>query len=133
MRRAIVLVPLALLAAACGARSNTPFTAQASVGCLKGKHFTGVTTDPGKVGFIAGFAANGGIRATAPGGNVVTIAFTEDADHTGQTQKAFRLHAPPSLRPHMSDVLRTSRNAVIVWTTAPSTDVEQTVEGCLAS
>ena len=133
MRRAIVLVPLALLVAACGARSNTPFTAQASIGCLKEQHFTGATTSPGKVGFIAGFAANGGIHATAPSGNTVTIAFTEDADHVEQTEKAFRLHAPPALRPHMSDVLRVSRNAVIVWTTAPSTEDEQTVEGCLAS
>jgi len=133
MRRAIVLVPLALLAAACGARSNTPFTAQASIGCLKEKHFTGATMNPGKVGFIAGFAANGGITATAPSRNAVTIAFTDDADHVEQTEKAFRLHAPPALRPHMSDVLRVSRNAVIVWTTAPSTEDEQTVEGCLAS
>ena len=71
----VLVITLALVAAGCGARSSAPYTAAGTVACLKSKGFTGVTTDPVKVGFIAGFADNGGILAKAPGGNVVTIAF----------------------------------------------------------
>ncbi len=133
MRRLVPFALVAALAAGCGARSNTPYTANASVGCLKKKQFTHVSTNPAKVGFIAGFAANGGIIATSPAGNVVTIAFTDSADSVASTESAFKLHAPRALRPHIADVMRTQRNAVIVWTTTPSGDEESTVEDCLAS
>ena len=133
MRRLVPLLLVAALAAGCGARSSTPFTATATVACLKQKHFTHVSTNPAKVGFIAGFAANGGLVATSPDANVVTIAFTDSADTVASTENAFKLHAPRALRPHIGDVMRTQRNAVIVWTTTPSGDDESTVEGCLAS
>jgi hypothetical protein len=133
VQRLVPLLLFAVLAAGCGARSSTPFTASASVGCLKTKQFTHVSTNPAKVGFIAGFAANGGIIATSPAANVVTIAFTDSADSVASTEQAFRRHAPASLRPHMSDVMRVNRNAVIVWTTTPSGGDESTVEGCLKS
>jgi hypothetical protein len=133
VRRLVPFALVAALAAGCGARSNTPYTANASVGCLKKKQFTHVSTNPAKVGFIAGFAANGGIIATSPAGNVVTIAFTDSADSVASTENAFTLHAPKALRPHIGDVMRTQRNAVIVWTTTPSGDEESTVEDCLAS
>ena len=133
MRRPALLVLLAAIAAGCGARSSAPFTARASAPCLTKHDFRGVTTNPAKVGFIAGFAANGGVKATSPSGNQVTIAFTENSDSVASTESAFRLHAPPTLRPHISDVMRIDRNAVIVWTTTPSGDDEHAVEGCLAS
>ena len=126
------LALLALLAAGCGARSNTPFTAKGTLACLKAKQFTGVTTDPAQVGFIAGFADNGGIRATSPHGNVVTVAFTADTSTVPSTERAFKLHAPKGLRSHIGDVMRTNRNVVIVWTTSPSSDDEAKLEGCLA-
>jgi hypothetical protein len=127
-----VLAVLALLAAGCGARSNTPYTAKGTLGCLKAKKFTDVTTDPTQVGFVASFADNGGIRATSPHGNVVTIAFTADETTVPSTENAFKLHAPKSLRSHIGDVMRSVRNVVIVWTTSPASDDEQKVEGCLA-
>jgi hypothetical protein len=127
------LLLFAVLAAGCGARSSTPFTASATVPCLKKKEFTHVSTSPAKVGFIAGFAANGGLVATSPAGNSVTIAFTDSSDAVQSTENAFKLHAPAALRPHIGDVMRVQRNAVIVWTTTPSGDDESTVEGCLAS
>jgi hypothetical protein len=133
MRRAALLVPVALLAAACGARSNNPFTARATTGCLKHNDFTQVTTNPGRVGFIAGFAANGGIKATSPKGNSVTVAFAGDETAVPATEEAFRLHAPLTLRAHLADVMRSSRNAVIVWTTTPDSQDERTLEHCLAS
>ena len=133
MRRLVPFVVVAVLTAGCGARSSTPFTAQGTVACLKKKQFTHVSTNPAKVGFIAGFAANGGLVATSQAGNAVTIAFTDSPDSVTSTENAFKLHAPPALRPHIGDVMRTNRNAVIVWTTTPSGDDESTVEGCLAS
>jgi hypothetical protein len=133
VRRLALLALLAAIAAGCGARSNTPFTATATAPCLRKHDFKGVTTNPAKVGFIAGFAANGGVKARSSSGNQVTIAFTENSDSVSSTESAFRLHAPPALRPHINDVMRLSRNAVIVWTTTPSGDDEKAVEGCLAS
>ena len=134
MRIAVPLCAVvALLAAGCGARSSTPFTAKATVGCLKAKHFRGATTSPSKLPFIAQFAANGGIEATSPNGNRVTLAFTDDETTVPSTENAFKLHAPKSLRAHITDVMRSNRNVVIVWTTTPSSDDESTLEGCLAS
>jgi hypothetical protein len=133
VRRLAPFLVLAALAAGCGARTSRPFTASGSVACLRKNAFTHVSTSPAKVGFIAGFAANGGIVATAPSGNVVTIAFTDGPDAVASTQRAFRLHAPPALRPHIGDVMRVQRNAVIVWTTTPSDADESPVDGCLAS
>ena len=130
-RAAIAIVILALLAAGCGARSAKPFTATATIGCLKDKDFT-VSTNPAQVGFIAAFAENGGIRATSQSGSVVTIAFTKDETTVQDTAKAFRTHASAALRPHFDDVLRTNRNVVMVWTTTPSSDDDQKVQGCLA-
>jgi hypothetical protein len=125
------MVLLALLAAGCGARSSKPFTAKGTIGCLKAKGFT-VTTDPIEVGFIAAFADNGGARATSQTGNVVTIAFTKDETTVDDTVKAFKAHASAALRPHFNDVLRTNRNAVMVWTTTPTSDDDTKVQGCLA-
>jgi hypothetical protein len=125
------LVLLALLAAGCGARSNKPFTAAGTIGCLKSHDFTRVSGSPAKVGFIAGFAENGGLIATSPSNNTVTIAFTTDANEVTSTEDAFRKAAPARLRPHMGDVMRSSRNAVLVWTLTPTSDDEGAVEGCL--
>jgi hypothetical protein len=127
----VLVVAAALVAAGCGVRNSKPFTAQGTVGCLKGHGFTGVTTNPGAVGFIAGFADNGGIRGRSASGNVLTIAFTADADSTGPTEDAFRSHAPKSLRPHMSDIMETNRNAVLVWTTTPDPGELDAATRCL--
>jgi hypothetical protein len=130
-RAAIPILVVALFAAGCGARSNKLFTAKGTIACLKTKGFI-VTTDPAQVGFIAAFAEHGGAKATTPTGNVVTIAFTKDETTVKDTANAFKAHASKQLRPHFSDVLRTNRNVVMVWTTTPASDDDQKVEGCLA-
>jgi hypothetical protein len=126
-----IALAVALLAAGCGVRTTKPFTAKGTVGCLRSNGFTRVTTNPAQVGFIAGFADNGGIKATSAMGNVLTIAFTADADSTASTEQAFRSHAPKSLRPHMSDILQTNRNAVLVWTTTPDPGELDAATRCL--
>jgi hypothetical protein len=125
---ALVLV---LVLAACGSGSTKPYTAAGTKACLVQKGFTGVTTDPSKVGFIAGFADNGGLRAASPLGNILTIAFTGGTDTVAPTEEAFRSHAPKSLRPHMSDIMTANRNAVLVWTTTPDPGELDTAERCL--
>jgi hypothetical protein len=119
------------LLAGCGVRTTKPFTANGTVGCLKTHGFTGVTTDPLKVGFIAAFADKGGLTAVSALGNRLTIAFTADADSTGPTEQTFRARAPKRLRPHMSDIMQTNRNAVLVWTTTPDPAELDTVNRCL--
>ena len=133
LRRAALLATVAALAAGCGVRNSNPFTAAASAACLRSHGFTEVTTNPGKVGFVAGFSANGGLVATSPSGNRLTIAFDGSPDETASTEQAFRQHAPKSLRPHLADIMSVSRNAVLVWTTAPSSDELDTVNRCLRS
>ena len=129
----VLVVTLALVAAGCGARSSAPYTAAGTVACLKSKGFTGVTTDPVKVGFIAGFADNGGILAKAPGGNVVTIAFAGDTAGAADTESAFKAHATPFYRRHMGDIMESQRNAVLVWQTSPTQAQIDDALGCLGS
>lgn len=112
-------------------RSSKPFNAGPSAACLRSHGFTSVTTNPIAVGFIAGFADRGGVRGRSPNGNVLTIAFANDADSTSSTEDAFRAHAPKSLRPHISDIMSTNRNAVLVWTTTPTSDDLDTATRCL--
>jgi hypothetical protein len=129
----VLLAGLVLVAAGCGARSSTPYTATGTVKCLKSKGFTGVTTNPVKVGFIAGFADNGGILATAPGGNVVTIAFAGNGAGAADTERAFKAHATPFYKRHMGDIMESQRNAVLVWQTSPSQQQIADALGCLGS
>jgi len=135
-RRLWALLPLAAalaaLAAGCGNGSQAVYTAKGSVTCLTAKGFTHATTDPLKVGFIAGVAENGGIQAVAPGGNTLTIAFAQSADDAAATEKVFRSKASPFYKRHMADIMESQRNAVLVWTTAPSQVLLSTALGCLA-
>ena len=73
----LAVLLLVLVLAACGSTSSKPYTAAATKACLVNQGFTGVTTDAGKVGFIAAFAANGGLQGRSKTGNVLTIAFTD--------------------------------------------------------
>ena len=126
-----IALAVALLAAGCGVRTSKPFNPAGTAGCLKSGGFTGVTTDPAKVGFIAAFADRGGLTAVSPLGNRLTIAFAADANSTGPTEQDFRARAPKKLRPHMSDIMQTNRNAVLVWTTTPDPGELDTVNRCL--
>jgi hypothetical protein len=129
---AVCLVVLAV-AAGCGAASSRPYTAAGTVGCLKGKGFTKVTTNPRKIDFIAAFAEHGGIRAHAADGNVLTIAFAADEAAAPSTAAAFKNQASPFYKKRIADILESERNAVLVWQTAPTQEQIDTVKGCLGS
>jgi hypothetical protein len=135
-RRVLVVfasAALATLVAGCGAPKPKPFTAQGTVACMTNKGFTHVTTDPVKVGFIAGFADNGGLRATTRDGNVLTIAFAADESAVDSTKQAFRNHAPAKLRPRLADIMEAQGNAVLVWTVSPTAKQLADAESCLHS
>jgi len=135
VRRFPLLAALLFVAvlAGCGSASTKPYTAAATKACLTQKGFAGVSTADSKVGFIASFAANGGLVGKSSSGNVVTIAFTAGPSDVVGTEKAFRRAAPASLRPHMTDIMEAQGNAVIVWTVSPSSQELSDAEGCLAS
>jgi hypothetical protein len=116
---ALALASLSPLAAAGCGGSTKPFTATGTAPCLRTKGFTKVTTDPVKVGFIAGFAQNGGLKAASASGNVVTMAFAADAASAPSTEEAFRRHATSIYRRHLHDVMSSHGNAVLVWTVTP--------------
>ena len=125
---------VAVLAAGCGGGSGqSQYTATGTEKCIREKGFTHVTTNPHKVGFIAGVAPNGGIKAVAPSGNVLTIAFAQNAADAASTKQAFRDNASAFYKRHMADIMESQRNAVLVWTTSPSQDLLSTVLGCLAA
>jgi hypothetical protein len=136
LRSASIAASLGLvcvLVAGCGAQSNKPFSAKGSAACFTKKGFTKVTTDPIAVGFIAGFADNGGLRATTSDGNQLTIAFTRDEAAVASTEAAYRAHAPAKLRPRMNDIMESAGNAVLVWTTSPSPQQLDDAKSCLHS
>jgi hypothetical protein len=118
--------------AGCGSGSTKPYTAAGTKACLTQKGFTGVSTADSKVGFIASFAANGGLVGKSSSGNVVTIAFTAGPNDVAGTEKAFRRAAPASLRPHITDIMEAKGNAVLVWTVSPTTQELSDAQGCLA-
>jgi len=127
----LLVLGVVLLASACGSGSQKPFTAEGTAPCLRQKGFEDVTTAPSKVGFIAGFAPNGGLRAKTKDANVVTIAFTgSDADVAG-TRKAFTREAAPQYKHHMQDIMESQGNAVLVWTVTPSQQQLDDALGCL--
>jgi len=133
-RRVAFLLALALcslLAAGCGARSSKPYTAAGTQACLTKKGFTQVTTNPAKIGLIAAFADNGGLRATTKDRNILTIAFTADANAVDSTKQAFTSHAPAKLRPRINDIMESQGNAVLVWTVSPTAQQLADAEGCL--
>ncbi len=128
MRRVVALVAAALLVAGCSSEPSV-YKAEPTAKCLRGKGFR-VTTDPDKIGVVAAAAPNGGLRAFEPG-NTLTAAFGESSDDALGIQRAFRRFAPRRLRPHIDDVLRIQKNAVLLWTVTPPTEEMDTVFGCL--
>ena len=128
MRRVPVLVVVALLLAGCSSEPSV-YKAEPTAKCLRGKGYR-VTTDSAEIGVVAAAAPNGGLRAFEPG-NALTIAFGESSDDALGIQRAFRRFAPPRLRPHIDDVMRIQKNAVLLWTVTPPAEEMDTVFGCL--
>ncbi|HET7566548.1 MAG TPA: hypothetical protein VFJ91_01035 [Gaiellaceae bacterium] len=114
-----------------GGSSSDAYTASGTAPCLKQQGFTGVTTAADKVGFIAGFADHGGLKATSSDGNTVVIAFTKDESSVAGTKRAFTRQAGKPYRNHMRDIMQSQGNAVLVWATSPGQQTLDLALGCL--
>ena len=130
MRLALAIsITAALFLAGCSSGEPSAFKAGPTATCLKGNGYR-VTTDDTKVGVIAGNAPHGGLLANEPG-NALTIAFGENSDDAIQIAAAFKEFAPKKLQPHINDVMRTQKNAVLLWTVTPPQDELNKVFACL--
>jgi hypothetical protein len=129
MTRVSILLVLGLLAAGCSSGEPSAYKAEPTAKCLRNHGFD-VTTDDSKVGVIAANAPNGGLRMNESG-NALTAAFAQNSDDAIQIAAAFKRFAPPKLRPHILDVMRTEKNAVLLWTVTPPQAEMDKVFGCL--
>lgn len=129
MRYPVCLLALvAVLAAGCETEPSV-YTAEPSAKCLR-KDGYDVTTAPAKLGIVERTAGNGGLIAVHPG-NAIRVAFGESSDEAPGIAQGYRRFAPRKLKPHISDVLRIQKNAVLLWTVTPSQQEEQNVFACL--
>jgi hypothetical protein len=130
MRRSVwALLLLAACAAGCNTEPST-YKAAPTAKCLRTKLHYQVTTDPVELGIVERNAPNGGLLAHYPG-NAIRVAFAESSDAATGVENGFRRFAPPKLRPHISDVMRTNKNAVLLWTVTPSQETIDGVYDCL--
>lgn len=123
-----ILALLALLAAGCESEPSV-YKAEPTAKCLRGDGYR-VTTDPAKLGVVEKNADNGGLIAFEPG-NAVRIAFARNSDDALGVQNGFRRFVSKRVRPHINDVMRTQKNAVLLWTVTPPIDELNKVYGCL--
>ena len=131
MRQAACLplvVLAALLAAGCDTEPAT-FKAAPTAECLR-DHEYAVTTAPAQLGIVERTAPNGGLIASRPG-NAFRVAFAENSDAVRGLEHAYTVFAPKRIRPHITDVLRTQKNAVFRWTVTPTQEEIDEVFGCL--
>jgi hypothetical protein len=129
MTRLSILLVIGLLSAGCSSGEPSAYKAEPTANCLRGHGFE-VTTDDSKVGVIAANAPNGGLRMNEPG-NALTAAFAQNSDDAIQIAAAFKRFAPKKLRPHILDVMRTEKNAVLLWTVTPPQEEMNKVFACL--
>lgn len=123
MGRALALVALVALVAACGA--TTPvYNAKGTTPCLRK---LGYRVQPA-TDLVAGTADRGGLVGRLPTGLTVTMAFGADARDAARLARAYRRIAPKRLRP----LIQPQRNVVLVWTTAPTFEQAQDVKRCVA-
>ncbi len=127
--RAAAPLALVLVAAACGASEPSVYKPTGTADCLRGDDYR-VTTDVSKVGVVAASASLGALRAFEPG-NTLTISFGSGPVEAAAIVRGYRRFAPKRLKRHLDDVLRTEKNAVLLWTITPSAEKLDAVLGCL--
>jgi hypothetical protein len=129
VRRLAPLALAVLLVSGCG-RSNKPFTVAGTSKCLQGAHFR-VSTKAKDIGFVATSAPNGALRAFTSGSANVTVSFSDDALGAANQIRAYRRFASKQYRRRMRDILFSRRNAVLLWSIAPTPEQLNTAMNCL--
>jgi hypothetical protein len=129
MRRLAVIVCFCLCAAGCGDSEPSVYKAGPTAKCLRGAGYR-VTTNPAELGVVERNAEHGGLIAFEPG-NAVRIAFAASSDDALGVERGFRRFVSDKVRPHITDVMRTNKNAVLLWTVTPPIEELNKVYGCL--
>lgn len=129
VRLSLCLLLLAAVLAGCNSEPSA-YKAQPTAKCLRSKLHYQVTTDPAQLGIVERNAANGGLLAHYPG-NAVRIAFGENSDAATGLEHGFTLFSRKKVRPHITDIMRTNKNAVLLFTVTPAQDTLDSVYGCL--
>jgi hypothetical protein len=130
MRRSLwALLLLAAFAAGCNGEPST-YKAAPTANCLRSKLHYDVTTDPAQLGIVERNAPNGGLLARHPG-NAFRIAFAESSGAAPGLQRGFRIFSSKKVQPHITDIMRTNKNAVLLWTVTPPQEEINSVYGCL--
>lgn len=120
--RLAAAVALAIVLAGCGS-SSAPYTADSTAPCLRK---LGYSVEPPTSDLIADTAENGGLIARGFG-NTLTLAFGADARDGLRLARAYRRFGPKRLR----DLIQPKRNAVMVWTIAPTLAQMEAARKCL--
>ena len=128
MRRLLFLL-LTVLAAGCSAGEPSVYKAEPTAKCLREQGYR-VVTNTADLGVVEKNADNGGLIAYEPG-NAVRIAFAADSDDALGVEQGFRRFVTKRVRPHITDVMRTQKNAVLLWTVTPPLDELNNVYDCL--
>jgi hypothetical protein len=129
MRRVVLVVVVVLLAAGCGDTEPSVYKPEGTADCLRDEGYR-VTTERADLGVVEKGAPNGGLLAFQPG-NAVRIAFGADSDDALGIQRGYRRFVPKRVRPHITDVMRTQKNAVLLWTVTPPVEEMNKVFACL--
>ena len=122
------VLAVAALAAGCETEPSV-YKAQPTATCLREADYR-VVTARAELGVVEGHAFNGGLIAYQPG-NAVRIAFGQNEDDARGLERAFTRFVPKRVKPHILDVMRTQKNAVLLWTVTPSVETQDEVFGCL--
>jgi hypothetical protein len=122
--QAVVVAVVAAVVAACGS-SNEPYTPRKTSPCLRKLGYR--VLPPRAEDVIANTAENGGLRAVGFG-NTLTIAFGVDARDGLRLARAYRRQATT---PGQRELIQPKRNAVLVWTIAPTFAQQDAAQKCL--
>lgn len=123
-----LLALLALVAAGCDTEPSV-YKAEPTAKCLRKDGYR-VVSNRAELGVVEKSTDNGGLIAYHPG-NAVRIAFGGSSDDTPGIRLGYRRFLPKRVRPHIDDVLRIQKNAVLLFTVTPPQDEQDQVFGCL--
>jgi hypothetical protein len=129
MRRVVLLACAGLVLAGCTETEPSVYKAAPTATCLREGGYR-VVTNPAELGVVENNAENGGLIAYEPG-NAVRIAFAADSDDALGVESGFRRFVSEKRRRHITDIMRTNKNAVLLWTVTPPVEELDKVYDCL--
>jgi hypothetical protein len=119
---------LAVVAAGCNTEPSV-YKAEPTAKCLRKLGYR-VVTERSQLGVVEATAENSGLIAYHPG-NAVRIAFGASEEDAVGIQNGYRRFVSKKVRPHITDIMRTQKNAVLLWTVTPPQQEMDQVFGCL--